>query len=283
MSTRQAVFAGSWYPGSAAECEGLIQSFLERPLAKVPERAPVAVVVPHAGWVFSGGIAARAISLLQDTPPPDTVLVFGMHLPPDAAPLLTTADALATPLGALPVDTELAAELAETFSFDREDHRHFTPDNTIELQLPFIRYFFPDAAVLPVGVPPAPVAIDIGRFAAEAAGRAGKTAVAVGSTDLTHYGPNFGMTPYGVGDSAHELVRQKEDRRIIDRMLALEPQPVIKEGLASRNACCAGAAAAALAAGKTLGATAAMLTEYATSYDMSPGDSFVGYAGVAIY
>ena len=105
----------------------------------------------------------------------------------------------------------------------------------------------------------------------------------VGSTDLTHYGPTFGLTPYGTGDQAHERVRQEDDRRIIDRMLAMDPLPVIEEALASHNACCAGAAAAAIAAARELGAASAALTEYATSYDKSPGDSFVGYAGIAMY
>ncbi|MFW5989704.1 MAG: AmmeMemoRadiSam system protein B [Desulfosudaceae bacterium] len=283
MDIRQAVFAGSWYPGTASECQGLINSFLNTPLSSVPEKAPVAVVVPHAGWVFSGGIAGRAIALLRSDPPPDTVIVFGMHLPPEAAPRLITAGGWETPLGVLPVDVDLAQELARAFDGQTEDSRNFSPDNTIELQLPFIKHFFKQASIVPIGVPPAPVAEKIGRFAAEAAGRAGKTAVVIGSTDLTHYGPNFGMTPYGTGQQAHERVRREEDRRIIDRMVAMEPQAVIKEGLASGNACCAGAAAAAIAAGRVLGADSAMLTEYATSYDMSPGDSFVGYAGVAFY
>ena len=63
-------------------------------------------------------------------------------------------------------------------------------------------------------------------------------------------------------------------------MLALEPESVISEALASQNACCAGAAAAAIEAAKNMGANQADEIAYATSYDKSPGDSFVGYVGI---
>jgi AmmeMemoRadiSam system protein B len=75
-------------------------------------------------------------------------------------------------------------------------------------------------------------------------------------------------------------VRQENDRRVIEAMLGLDPERVIDEALKNQNACCPGAAATAIQAGKHLGATAAESITYATSYDRSPGDSFVGYVGI---
>ncbi len=281
MDVRQAVFAGSWYPASADECKRQIDRFLEKIIDVQPEK-PVGVIVPHAGWTFSGGIACRAVSLLTRSPAPETVVVFGMHLPPDALPRIMPSGGIETPFGPLAVDEAVCRELLERFSFRRETVRQFSPDNTIELQLPFIKYFFPEAKIVPVGVPPAPLAAQLGQAVAEIAGSLDRKIAVVGSTDLTHYGANFNLTHYGSGPAAHEQVREKEDRRIIDRMLAMDPMPVIKEALASHNACCAGAAAAAIAAGKALGAEKAALTEYATSYEVSPGESFVGYAGIVM-
>ncbi len=279
MAVRKAMFAGSWYPADAADCERQIRYFLkEKPLSAPKET--VGAIVPHAGWTFSGGIACRAISLLQQPPRPETVVIFGMHMAPRHQPCIMTGDEIDTPFGPLAVDTRLTEALTREFSFEIETARVFSPDNTIELQLPFIKYFFPEAAIVPVGIPPAPAAEAIGRFTAEAAVRLEIPINVLGSTDLTHYGPNFGLTPYGTGPEAHERVRQEDDRRIIDQMLAMEPGEVIKEALNRHNACCAGAAAAALAAGKAMGAQEARLTEYATSYDKSPGDSFVGYTGI---
>jgi len=77
-----------------------------------------------------------------------------------------------------------------------------------------------------------------------------------------------------------DWVRNENDQRILDAMTAMDPERVIREALESQNACCAGAAAAAIAAAKQLGAAEAETIAYATSYDKSPGDSFVGYAGV---
>ena len=102
----------------------------------------------------------------------------------------------------------------------------------------------------------------------------------IGSTDLTHYGFNYGFIPKGTGASAVNWVRNENDRKVIEAMLAMNPTGVIEEALANQNACCSGAAAAAMAAGKALGAASAIQTAYATSYDKSPGDSFVGYVGI---
>ncbi|MEW6076758.1 MAG: AmmeMemoRadiSam system protein B [Thermodesulfobacteriota bacterium] len=280
MDVRRAVFAGSWYPGTIAECERQILGFLKEGVKVKPEKQAVGVIVPHAGWVYSGGIACRAISLLARKPLPETIVVFGMHLPPGAQPRIMAAGGIETPLGALEVDEAITRPLLERFSFQEETTRRFSQDNTIELQLPFIKHFFRDAQIVPIGVPPNPAAVEIGAAVVAIANEIGRNIAVVGSTDLTHYGANFSMTHYGFGQEAHEKVRDREDRRIIERMLAMDPLPVIREALASSNACCSGAAAAAISAAKALGATEAALTEYATSYDKSPGESFVGYAGI---
>jgi AmmeMemoRadiSam system protein B len=67
---------------------------------------------------------------------------------------------------------------------------------------------------------------------------------------------------------------------VIDAMLTMDPEKVIKEAMANQNACCSGAAATAIAAAKELGAKQAKTIAYATSHDKSPGDSFVGYVGI---
>jgi len=126
--------------------------------------------------------------------------------------------------------------------------------------------------------PPEPWAVELGHRAARLL--ADRDAVVVATTDLTHYGENYGFVSRGRGAAALEWVRNKNDRSVIDTMLAMAPQEVINEALANQNACCAGAAATAIAAGKALGADQAQTIAYATSYDKSPGDSFVGYVGI---
>lgn len=280
---RKALFAGSWYPSRAAECENEITSFVEEgKTIKSPNRRLVGGIVPHAGWYFSGSIACNVISRLKSKDTPDVMVVFGMHLHPNSQCYLMAEGAWETPFGEIPVEERLAAELVKKFSFSLETPDRFNQDNTVELQLPFIKYFFENTKIVAMGVPPSRSSLDIGKSVIGLAKEMGLTAKVIGSTDLTHYGSNYGFTSKGRGQQAVDWVRSENDRRVIDAMLALEPEKVISEALASRNACCAGAAATAIEAAKALGANQADEIAYATSYDKSPGDSFVGYVGIVM-
>jgi AmmeMemoRadiSam system protein B len=185
-----------------------------------------------------------------------------------------------TPFGEICVDEQLAGELTKQFSFTPESPNNFNQDNTIELQLPFIKYFFSEAKIVAMGVPPARSSLEIGRTIVDIANRLDLRIKVIGSTDLTHYGRNYGFVSEGTGEQALDWVRNQNDRRIIDRMLDMDAEKVIREALANHNACCAGAAATAIETAKHLGADRAASIGYATSYDKSPGDSFVGYVGI---
>ncbi len=281
MKTRKADFAGSWYPSSASECEKEIQNFLKSQLpAPSLGRRPVGGIVPHAGWFFSGSIACNVIKALADEPAPDVIFIFGMHLHPGSSSYLMKEGAWETPFGELLIDETIAGQLAEKFPFVIETPDNYTPDNTIELQLPFIKYFFQDCKIVPIGVPPNKKCMEIGAFTVKTANRLGRRIKVVGSTDLTHYGLNYGFTPKGTGKEALDWVVNENDRSVIDAMLSMEPEKVLSEALASQNACCAGAVTAAIAAGKQVGAKNAQMMAYATSYDKIPGNSFVGYVGI---
>jgi len=114
----------------------------------------------------------------------------------------------------------------------------------------------------------------------ETAREQGSAITVIGSTDLTHYGPNYGFISHGSGSQAVDWVRTENDRRVIDAMIRMDAEAVIREGLSHDNVCCAGAAAGAIAAGKALGAAKGEALAYATSYEKHPGSSFVGYVGV---
>jgi MEMO1 family protein len=279
--TRRAVFAGSWYPSRASDCEREIKGFLaEGKQSTLQKRKRVGGIVPHAGWYFSGSIACNVIHCLKGEDEPDVIVVFGMHLHPDSPCYMMAEGSWETPFGEIPVEETLSAELAETFAFTLETPDRFAQDNTIELQLPFIKYFFKNAKIVGMGVPPNPRSLEIGKAVAEISKRLGLAVRVIGSTDLTHYGNNYGFVSQGTGTKALNWVRNQNDRRVIAAMLALDPENVIREALANQNACCAGAAATAIETAKCLGAEQAEELAYATSFDKSPGDSFVGYVGI---
>jgi len=281
MKVRKSVFSGSWYPGDAAGCEKEIKSFLkEYPTKTVAKSALTGGIVPHAGWYFSGSIACNVIHCLKDEKPPDTFVIFGMHLHTSSPSYIMTDGSWETPFGEIEIDKLLAGALVEQFAFQIETAENYTQDNTIELQLPFIKYFFEETKIVPIGVPPTQNSLEIGKAVADISRRLGLRVKVIGSTDLTHYGMNYGFVSHGTGPAALDWVRNENDRRVIDAMLAMDPDKVITEALANQNACCSGAAATAIAAAKQLGADKAETIAYATSYDKSPGDSFVGYAGI---
>jgi len=283
-NVRRPVFSGSWYPRRAGECEREIRAFLkDTSMRKAPEGVAVGGIVPHAGWYFSGSIACNVVNHLSQGGPVDVYILFGMHLHPGSPSYIMKEGAWETPFGKLPVEASLATALAKEFSFQVETPENFVQDNTIELQLPFIKYFSSNASIVPMGVPPTTDSLDIGRKAAQLAKSLGLKAKVIGSTDLTHYGPNYGFSPKGSGASAVQWVRNENDRQIINLMAKMEAEKVIETALDKKSACCPGAAATAIVASKELGAVSGEILAYTTSYDKQPNDSFVGYTGILYY
>jgi AmmeMemoRadiSam system protein B len=291
MGIMKPQFAGTWYPGQKTECLRTIERFeSDLSFTKVPEDIQLSEhfsggIVPHAGWYFSGKTAFSAYRSIEriasvSRPVPDLFFLFGMHLPPGGLNCIFIDDGFETPLGTIEVNSLAAEMLAGDFNFIRENSRNSGMDNTIELQLPFIKYLFPDAKIVTVGVSPDDRAIMIGERAYMIAKELGSIPCFIGSTDLTHYGPNYGFTTHGVGAESVRWVREENDKKIIDAFVTVDPQEVLRLGPRLHNACCSGAAAAAIAAVRKGGVRKGYLVQYTTSYDIHPDSSFVGYAGV---
>ena len=281
MDVRRSDFAGSWYPGNESDCKREIEAFVKHSIpCPNAEKGGIGGIVPHAGWYFSGKIACNVIQCLKNDSTPDTIVIFGRHLHPSGKNYIMSEGSWATPLGDLEIDHELADGLISEFSFVVETPSYYEQDNTIEVQLPFIKYFFPNTRILPVGAPPALPSLKIGRRVAEISKSMGRKILILGSTDLTHYGHNYGHTPKGVGREAVDWVKNENDKRAVDLMMAMDAEGVVGESLKNHNACCSGAVAAAISAAKSLDAQEGKKLIYSTSYDIRPDDSFVGYVGI---
>ncbi|MDB9822508.1 AmmeMemoRadiSam system protein B [Deltaproteobacteria bacterium] len=284
MGIRQSDFAGSWYPGGEAECREVIGDF-SKSSVQCPSAGEgmLGGIVPHAGWYYSGQIAFNVIKCLKEESAPDLFVIFGRHLHPGSGNFIMTEGTWATPLGSLEIAGDLAERLVSEFNFTVETSTSYGQDNTIELQLPFIKYFFPDVKILPVGVPPAVASIRIGERVVEIADSMGQRIRVLGSTDLTHYGYNYGYTPKGTGQEAIDWVKNENDRKMVDLMLDMNSEGIITESTMNANACCSGAVAAAVAAMKKMGARKGEKLIYSTSYDVRPDSSFVGYVGIVYH
>ncbi|MFH1811620.1 MAG: AmmeMemoRadiSam system protein B [Pseudomonadota bacterium] len=282
MQQRPAIFAAQgWYPADPGQCLERVEFFLRSAATEEPA-SMLGGIVPHAGWSYSGQTAARTFGALAGLQP-ELVLLFGGHLRPRDTALCMTRGAFATPLGPLPVEESLARELVATFPVDEEMPDHFAADNTIELQLPFVRHLWPRARVLAVQVPADESAAVLGRWLAERTAALGLRTLAIGSTDLTHYGTSYGFTPQGVGDEAHAWSMRENDGGFLERVLALDGQGASEHALAHHSACCPGATAATLAFVNSRGGVRPRLVEHTTSHlvrNQGSPQMWVGYASV---
>lgn len=293
MGLKRPDFAGSWYPHTRQECLDEIKEAIKRAVSSKTKRRKVGGIVPHAGWFYSGKAACNVFHCLSADTKANVVILFGTHMHPESPHLVIASGEFWTPFGNIEVCRSLAGavleslrkpaspgEVARTMRVEERDASEHGHDNTIELQLPFIKHFFPAAELLPLSIAPVATAVEIGSAVARCAQSLGKKALVVGSTDLTHYGTNYGFTPKGTGAKALAWVKDENDRRLIDLVLRMRAEEIVGESLRNQNACCGGAAAAAVAAARQLGAKEGELLQYYTSYDIQPNSSFVGYAAI---
>ena len=278
MSYRPRNLPRGWYPMNPKECRLEIESYLEGWYPSVLPKTARGGIVPHAGWYFSGRLAARVLYLLKSNVAAELIVLYGGHLGPNDSPRIVMEKSWETPLGEIEMDSEFAKELMKRIEMRAESPS--SGDNTMEIQVPMIKYHFPDAKLLAIRSPSSLRAKALGEEVARLAQERRVTILALGSTDLTHYGPNYGFVTKGVGPSALKWVREENDRGFIHHALSMDAEGLIRHAAQYDSACSAGAAVSALVTCHVLGAEKGTLIDYYTSYDIMPDESFVGYAGI---
>ena len=271
MKLRKRMLPAGWYPASKEE---ILSQFGSWKYEYKVDNNRIAAVIPHAGWYFSGKLAYAGIKSLEKER--DTVVVIGGHLPSGTAAIGYSEGTVETPLGEMKIDSELFRELSKHIPI-KEDT---AADNTIEIQLPIVKYFFPDAKLGAFRLPPNELSEQFAKLLTDAEQSLGKKICVIGSTDLTHYGPSYQFTPKGTGKQAQQWVEEVNDRQIVDAMINVNPSDIISLGRQNHAACSSGAAAAAAEFAKLHGIEGGKLVDYYTSASIHPGSSFVGYAGV---
>jgi hypothetical protein len=279
MVRRRRALPRGWYPFEAKDCRDEIESYLRGWVSPsdLPEQRRGGIV-PHAGWYFSGKLAARVFNSLRSKRKVELIVLYGGHLGPGDLPRIIMEETCETPFGDIETHQDFLSVLSKRVEVTQESPS--SSDNTVEIQLAMVKYFFPDAKMLAIRSPFSSKAVSLGGEVARVAIEKGISMVAVASTDLTHYGPNYGFMNKGSGPDSVKWVKNINDRGFIDLALELDAEGLLKHALAHGSACSAGAAASAAATSKTLGAERGILLDYYTSYDIMPDDSFVGYAGI---
>lgn len=282
---RQPVVAGRFYEADPARLAEHARRLTDAALPTgLPERV-LGAMAPHAGWVCSGRIAGLALRALAERSDAATVFITGsVHTVDLKAPALDDADAWATPLGEVEVDHELREALAGLSDFGEMDGAH-RYEHALEVELPLMQVLWAERLkIVPCMIPPSPEATAWGEALGELLRDWHEPVALLASSDLTHYGPNYGFTPAGLGEGGRRWALDENDKALLDRIAALDPQGALRQATQRHSACGGGAIAATLAAAGIMGATAGHILEHTDStgelqplgYD-DPNNS-VGYA-----
>jgi AmmeMemoRadiSam system protein B len=269
---REPAVAGSFYPRARAELEGTLERlFGAASPPPVPERA-LGAVVPHAGYVYSGGVAARVYARISV---PERIVILapnhtGLGVPLSLYPPGPGA-AWRTPLGLAPIDEPLSHALRARCELEPDLLAH-AREHAGEVQVPFIQRVRPDAriAAIVIGTHDPRRLERLGRGIAAALDDAAPEALIVASSDMNHYEP-------------HARTLEK-DELAIERILALDPAGLLETCIAHDISMCGVAPTAAMLwAALARGATRASLVDHRTSGEaFGDYDRVVGYAGIVV-
>jgi len=288
MKSRRPIVAGQFYPGHKSTCIEQIEQMLKE--AQITCELPDSItggIVPHAGWTFSGRLAAMVFrAVKKQNQKVDTFVIFGAaHGYFGSKIAVYDSGHWLSPLGEAAVDEELAEQIISSGEAISDPQAH-SSEHSIEVQVPFVQHLFSDAGIVPIVVPPVEQAVALGSKIGEIISREDKNIVCIGSTDLTHYGPRYGFTPMGTGKEALDWAGKVNDKRFIELALKLEAKKMLTEAAENGNACGPGAAAATVAAAGELGKTEGILLEHTDSNAVMaakmgmPSAESVGYAAI---
>jgi AmmeMemoRadiSam system protein B len=261
---RNPAVAGMFYPGSKEELRKLIGELAPK---KVSSRldAP-GVVVPHAGYVYSGGVAAKVYASIEGA---DTFVILGPRHSWEGSAVAVSTQPWQTPLGTVQVDNELI-ELLPPGIIDQDEMAH-RMEHSIEVQVPFLQYFFKDFKIVPIaiGLQDYETVKEVVGEITQALDKYTRKTVIVASSDFTHYEP--------------AEVAKRKDHLLIEKIEKLDV-PGFYDELANVNSTCCGYGpiAAMMLTCKHRGARKAELLAYATSGDVTGDREVVGYAGLAV-
>jgi len=262
---RRPAVAGQFYPRHPEDLnEELKVAFSD---VAGDETLPIrGAVVPHAGYIYSGAVAAEVYARL---PKRETYVLIGPNHHGLGLPVAISRDSWMTPLGVAECDLELAdALMGSIIEVDESAHLY---EHSLEVQIPFLQARFSDFKILPIcmGLQDEETAIEVGEAVGEAAKSLGRDCTVIASSDLTHY--------------EHQEEARRKDAQLIEAILKMDVAAVYKTVYSLNLTTCGyGPISATITASRILGAQSGKLLRYSTSGDVT-GDfsQVVGYGAIA--
>jgi AmmeMemoRadiSam system protein B len=278
LKVRNPAQAGAFYPGTESSLITEIERcFLhEFGPGKIPKtlsnpiRSIKALIVPHAGYIYSGSVAAHSYYALASDGTPDCVVIIGPnHTGMGSGVSIMNEGKWITPLGELSINSEVAKKICETsgiIDIDEEAHLH---EHSIEVQIPFLQYIYgKKISFVPICMMMQDLETSINLGEAISKSIYDKNALVIASSDMTHY--------------EEGKIAKEKDREVIDAILKLDEVAlfnIIESKMISM--CGYGPVMSTIVYAKKIGAKKTELMSYRTSGDTT-GDhsSVVGYASL---
>jgi AmmeMemoRadiSam system protein B len=275
MRARRPAVSGMFYAGTAKQLEEQIEWCYKHELGPgaVPRvnssglRQIVGIVVPHAGYYYSGPVAAHAYKELARDGAPDTAVILGPNHTGYGPPVsVWVGSAWSTPLGDVEINEALAGRLlGDVIKADETAHLH---EHSIEVQLPWLQHLYERVKIVPIAM----LAQDMetARALGRAISQSDDDLIVIASSDFTHYEPH--------------TVAMEKDGSIIDAIIGLDEEELYERCERLRCTMCGyGPVTSAIVAAKETGAKRASLLKYATSGDMTGDYSrVVGYGSIVM-
>jgi AmmeMemoRadiSam system protein B/AmmeMemoRadiSam system protein A len=274
--TRKPVVANQFYPGDPVALTKEITNFFKKAKKEPIVGKVVALIAPHAGYMYSGQVAAHSFKLLEGLSFETVVIISPSHIAYFPGASVYNGGAYETPLGAIPVDTTIAGKIADAdkrVSLSTQGHGFVggRGEHALEVELPFLQVVLGKFKLVPI------VMGDQDWATCEALSQAltkalrGQAALIVASTDLSHFHPY------------QEAVRL--DKMVLEHVNAFDPEGLFKDLAAGAcEACGGGPVTATMLAAKGLGADKSKVLKYANSGDVTGDRSgVVGYMAAVMY
>jgi len=276
---RPAAVAGSWYPDDAVELAAMVDEMLDA--VEPIDGVPIGLIVPHAGYVYSGPVAASGFEQLEGAPVDVAVVIASDHQSPLSDPISVWAEGgFETPLGVVPVDADLAQALIDAHPLITFDPAAHEGEHPIEIELPFLQRACPGCRIVPVLMS----AEDDGAVDVLAGALLevlpGQRAVVIASSDLSHY-PSYDDAHVADGATLG-AIETGDPARVREAIRA-----VMAAGVSNLVTCACGEGPilVTMRVAQGLGADTVTILRYANSGDSPYGDrdQVVGYGAVMFW
>ena len=276
---RPSTLAGAWYPGDPDELAAMVGGFLEE--VTPVDGEPIAIVVPHAGYVYSGPVAAYGFRQLEGGEYDVAIIIATDHQLPFSKPISVWAGGgFETPLGVVPVDVELAEALVAADPNITSDTAPHQEEHPIEIQLPFLQRVCPNCSIVPVLMgPESEQSVEVLSDALLSV-LPGRRAVIIASSDLSHY-PSYAAAR-AVDTATLAAIETNDPARVRETI-----DELMGAGFSNLATCACGEGPilVAMRVAQGLGADTVTVLGYANSGDNPHGeqDRVVGYGAVMFW